>query len=337
MKNLDYRRLVLSLNAEDLEVLCLQWVNTKKEKYHSTFRYGGSGDKGRDVAAYYSASRQEGEWDNYQCKQYSSTLGTGSGLLELGKILQYSHSRHIQPPKNYFFVAPKGINKNLQEAIDKPSELKELLISQWDKHCKTKINTSNITPLTDDLEEFIRDYDFSRVQVVNLDKIVDDEKFKSVLVEWFGGDLPSPPIGPVIVPGEIEDRERVYIDKLLEAYSENEGVEYSYVHEIEKHQDFSLDLVEQRERFFCAEVFKNFFRDITSKNVLPSFEDEIYKGISPIYRKRYDDAYERLCEVIAQAASIQPSGKLAIHAKIDVKQGYCHHFVNEGRILTWKK
>lgn len=55
-----------------------------------------------------------------------------------------------------------------------------------------------------------------------------------------------------------------------------------------------------------------------------------------MFRMKYSDSFERMCSVLVEAGKLQPSGKLAIHGKIDVKQGYCHQFVNEN-LLSWRK
>jgi hypothetical protein len=39
--------------------------------------------------------------------------------------------------------------------------------------------------------------------------------------------------------------------------------------------------------------------------------------------------------VMSQAAALLPGGPLARHAGVQVRQGICHHFVNEDR-LRWK-
>ena len=46
-----------------------------------------------------------------------------------------------------------------------------------------------------------------------------------------------------------------------------------------------------------------------------------------------DAAYPRM---MAHAATLQPGGPLGHHAGITVKQGFCHHFVNDEK-LTWCK
>lgn len=87
---------------------------------------------------------------------------------------------------------------------------------------------------------------------------------------------------------------------------------------------------------YSAEAFKAFYRDNTVEGVLDAFEREVFKGIKPSLFLPYNNSFERMCSVLSDAGKIQPSGKLALHGKVDVKQGYCHHFANQER-LNWRR
>ncbi|CAK2393997.1 ABC-three component systems C-terminal domain-containing protein [Vibrio crassostreae] len=330
----NYRRAILILDATQLEVLVRNWVEKQLGVYVDVKRYGSKGDRGRDVVGFYTNKRHEGEWDNYQCKQYGQPLQHGSGIVEVGKVLYFAFEGRFTAPKNYFFVAPKGVNSKLDEMIDNPSKFKSELIGKWGKYCEKKISTTPI-PLSPELKNFIEQYDFSNIKVIDIDVIVNDSKFRTALVEEFGGELQPPP--KYIVPVDIKESESIYISKILDAYGDYDDEVYASVEDIQSNVDLSEDFTEQRERFYSAEVFKCFYRDSTTDEVLDTFEDEVYKGVSSTHRKRFIDGFERMCSVLEQAASLQPSGKLSIHAKIDVKQGYCHHFANEGKIRSWMK
>ena len=47
--------------------------------------------------------RHEGAWDNYQCKQYRTTVPTEVGVREIGKVLYHAHCGHFTPPRRYIF------------------------------------------------------------------------------------------------------------------------------------------------------------------------------------------------------------------------------------------
>lgn len=335
MNSFDYERHVLALDDVELEKLVRKWADCQiKKKYKSSMRYGGAGDLGRDVVGFYTDQKHEGEWDNYQCKQLGKSLETQEGMCELGKILYFAYEGNFTAPKNYYFVAPRGINKNLKRWIQNPTQLKTNLIEQWDKYCLTNITTRDKIILTPELEKFISSFNFSSIQIVDLDTIVFDPAFRCVLVEEFGGELLSAPAGEV--PNTVHDNELIYVSKVLDVYSEYDQKLYVKPEDIIGHDDFEDDFMDQRERFYSAEAFRAFYRDNTVEGILETFETEILKGIKPTLRLRYSYSFERMCNVLSEAGKLQPSGKLAIHGKIDVKQGYCHHFANENR-LSWRK
>ncbi len=331
---IDYERQILALDDVKLEKLVREWTVQQKSKYDSVKRFAGAGDMGRDVVGFHSKSKHDGDWDNYQCKQYNKALPTDQGMLEIGKILYFSFQKKFTVPKNYYFVAPKGINRNLEGYIYKPETFKNELINNWNKYCKDKLIKNTPIPLDQELKQFIQSYDFSSIDIIDIDKIVSDISFKNILVDWFGGEILPAPDG--VVPDKIQSEETIYIQKILIAYSEHDQITYSNIDDLAAHCDFKFDLEIQRERYFSADAFKCFYRDNTVGNLLSSLEKQIYRGVYDTAKKAYLNGYDCMCSVMSQAANVSPSGKLAIHAKVDVKQGYCHHFVNGGK-LKWNK
>ncbi len=326
---IDYERHILALNDVELEKLVREWAEQQKSKYHLVKRFAGAGDMGRDVVGFYTELKHEGNWDNYQCKQYNKALPTDQGMLEIGKILYFSFLGKFSTPQNYYFVAPKGVNRNLEGYIFKPEAFKHELIENWDKYCK-----KSLAPLDSKLKVFIQSYDFKSISIVDIDTIVLDENFKNILVEWFGGEMLPAPDG--IVPVQVQNEESTYIQQLLMAYSEHDQIEYTDIKELQGHSDFEIDLEIQRERYFSADAFKRFYRDNTVGKLLDSLEKQVFNGIYDTAKQTYPNGYKCMSTVMSQAALVVPSGKLAVHAKVDVKQGYCHHFVNGGR-LKWSK
>lgn len=137
-----------------LEQFVREWISHKKE-YVEVQRFSGPGDLDRDVVGYLSKKRHEGEWHNYQCKQYGRTLRTGLGLSEVGKVLYYSHRGEFTPPTRFFFVAPRGLHRDLKRYISKPNEFKAALLSTWDQNCAKSIVENQVITLATDLRAFI--------------------------------------------------------------------------------------------------------------------------------------------------------------------------------------
>jgi hypothetical protein len=204
MNKIPPERLILSLPDTELEKFTRKWALHKKG-YVEVERFSGAGDMGRDVVGYLTAARHEGDWHNYQCKQYGKPVPLGTGLLELGKILYHAHAKKFTAPTKYFFVAPRGVQRTLRELISKPSELKQALIDGWKKHCSKDITKKTEIALTPELEAFIKAWDFSGVTALSVDAILDDPASKAVMAEWFGKDPGPAPKGSV--PVDLEVRE----------------------------------------------------------------------------------------------------------------------------------
>jgi hypothetical protein len=331
----NYNRRILSLDDDELERFVLHWVECKSKSYVEFERFSGSGDLGRDVVGFLSSERHEGGWHNYQCKQYARPISTDMGILEIGKILYYAYKGEFTAPDKYFFVAPRGVNRNLNTLIFNPSKFRETLITEWDKYCgASKIIENQHIPLDASLKAFIEAYDFSNITRYTIDKILSDPDVKPVLIKWFGADPGPAPKG--IVPTTILVSELPYISQLVDAYANRDGKLFSSHAEIETHPKHGQHLARQRERFHDAEAFKRFYRDNTEEEVLMIVEEDIYHGVAETHEADYRDILCCVDAVMTQAAKTTVSGILAQHTRNSVKQGICHHFANEGR-LRWRK
>lgn len=147
-------RQILALTDEQLETFVREWIEYKTE-YLKVQRFTGPGDMGRDVVGYLTNQQHEGAWHNYQCKQYGRSLATDVGIAEIGKLLYYSYKGEFTAPTAYFFVAPRGVNRNLRRLISKPSEFKSTLVDNWDQSCAKKIVEGQNIALTPELRAFI--------------------------------------------------------------------------------------------------------------------------------------------------------------------------------------
>lgn len=329
----DYSRAVLALDDVQLELFVRDWVSNKASIYFEVTRFSGAKDLGRDVVGFKTAAKHEGAWDNYQCKQYAKRLPTETALLELGKILYYSSLGEFTPPDKYFFVAPKGLNRNLEALVFNPGKLKETLISEWDKYCRYKIVDGGDIPLAGDLLTVVQKFDCSSVYRKALEDILSDDAVKKVLFKYFGADPGGAPKG--IVPEDVLESESEYIRQLLEAYGEKEKKVFAHHGEVSGYAQLKIHLDMQRERFFDADAFKRHYRDNTDQTVIETIEEDIYHGVVDVLASHHADTMEKISEVMKQAAAVQASGVASKYARVTVKQGVCHHFVNDGKI-KWK-
>jgi len=334
MKKPAYDRLILSLTDVELEQFVRDWASSKGSIYFEVTRFAGTSDFGRDVVGFLSKEKHEGDWHNYQCKQYGKPLPTNTGICEIGKILYYAFMKQFSVPTKYLFVAPRGINRNLEKLIFNPTLFKKEIIDEWDKYCAKNIIDGDTIKLDKALKDFICDFDFSVISRVNLDDMLCDPSITPVLFKWFGAAPGEAPKGDV--PTSIESTELNYINKLVKAYAEREGVIFSSHEDIASYPEHSNHLSRQRERYYDADAFKRFYRDNTDQSTIDSFSNDVYHGVVDICNANHQDALSRVDAVMAQAANVKPSGPLAEYARVPVKQGICHHFANED-LLKWQK
>ncbi len=332
----NYDRQLLALDATQLEKFVREWALQKKSGYFKVERFSGPGDRGRDVVGFVTSALHEGDWDNFQCKQYATTLPTAGVFHEIGKVLYYASQGEFTVPRVFNFVAPKGINRNLAKVFYQPSEFKAALIASWAEYCEATIAEGQKIALAGEALTTVENYDFSRIAKLGIDDILDDKAAKPVLYKWFGADPGPAPAGEN--PGAVKAEELPYLTQLVDAYSERGGTVIVDHLEAANHPTFGSHLARQRERFYDADAFKRFYRDNTDAAVIEAFESDIYHGVADTCDGDHKDALTRSDAVMAQAAAVQPSGILAPHSRVKAKQGICHHFANEATPrLRWRR
>jgi len=331
----DYSRHILALDDKGLERLVLGWAKVMTTpKYHDSQRFAGTGDMGRDVVGFLTAQRHEGPWHNYQCKQLGRrNLQIGVALLDLSKIIYFSHRGEFTLPEQFTFVAPAGLSRNLEQLIFNPSLLKQTLIDKWDEYSATKIEAGQTIPLDSALLAHLHAFNFSGVERRSLDDLLLDSALAPVLTHMFGAEPPKPPMGTV--PPIVELVESRYAGALVAAYEERDNCVYGCHEDIMAHAVHSQHFSEQRERFFAADAFSRFYRDNTFVKEMADLQEEMYHGAIQTHRAPHPDSLARVDAVMGKAADVHPASTLARHARVQVKQGIWHHFVNEER-LSWK-
>jgi hypothetical protein len=195
---MNYRRQVLAMEDGELEHFVLRWAKVMASpKYHHVERFSNAGDMGRDVVGFLTDQLHEGLWHNFQCKQLGRNLSADTALLELGKVIHFSHQGSFTLPEEYTFVAPRGLSRPLEELIFNPGKLRHELISNWDSHCAKKIEKGKIIPLDAGLLAHLNSFNFNRVRRKSIDHILADDAAKPALAALFGADPGAPPKGEV--------------------------------------------------------------------------------------------------------------------------------------------
>ncbi len=309
------------------------WVGNKSASYPDHKRFGSGGDMGRDVVGYLSDRRMSGPWDNYQCKQLLKKLTAAAAGLELGKIFWHASQGAFALPRRYIFVAPRGYKRDIEDLIDHPDRFKPTFLANWNRWCTTGIVAKTRTALTPAVQALIQGYDFKAIELWDAEKLVEDPHVVRTLVSWFGYDPGKPPRG--VVPVDLQPEETEFSSELLELYGEREGVRFADVAAVLRHEHHGRHLGLQRRRFFDAGAFRRFYRDNTPDSFLVDFNQDIHDGVIDAYHRPRADRLARLDEVMTQASVVSPAGILGHHSSVSVRQGTCHHFVNEG-LLSWK-
>ena len=115
----------------------------------------------------------QGPWHNYQCK-HGRSLGVGAAVLELGKILHFSHQKKFTLPDQFTFVAPRGLARSLEELIFNPDASKGQSSEHWNDSRNNDREGESKIPMDASLLAHIETFDFSRVDRRSLDDILTD-------------------------------------------------------------------------------------------------------------------------------------------------------------------
>ena len=331
-----YAPRILAMDDAELETFVNKWLDKKKSIYVHTERFSGSGDLGRDVVGYRSTKKLDGEWDNYQCKQFKTALlHVPAMLAELAKILVHSARGEYVLPEHYFFVAPRGLGREARKVLASPSKLKERLISDWDKSCASAVVGGEVIALDTSILATIDKFKFENVSAYDASKLLLDAHIMSALVECFGADPGPPPAGVVPANFDWTSSDADFALQLLSLYSEEDS-SISDRSTAEGHPKFGPHLRDQFVRYFEADAFKRHFRDNTPEAFVTRFEQDIHHGVSYTYQKAPPNTLERVDAVTDKAGSLPIGGLLGGHAGTRAKQGICHHLVNADE-LQWKK
>lgn len=329
-----YKRQLLALDDTELEEFVHDWIAKKVQIYVDHDNFTGSGDMGRDVVGFLTEKRHEGAWHNYQCKQYNKKITKPLALLEIGKILYYASQKQFTIPEKYYFIAPKGINRPLETLINNPSLFKKTLIDEWKECCETKIVKNSKVILNEEVLAAIENFNFSGIKALQVTQILSDPDINSVLYKWFKHDPGTAPKGTV--PLEIEKTEQEYVGQLLFAYGERLGKEFKTHKDIEGDKAHFRSFQMQRIRFYDADAFQRYYRDNTAPHTVEQIKDDIFYSIIDLCcLGSYKDTLDKITAILGEVTKIQLSGDISLYATNSVRQGLCHHLVNEGH-LNWK-
>ena len=325
-----------NFSAEEFERFTLEWASdylaVKRPEIVEVQQRGGAGDKGRDVIAWHDPNTAPvRKWTLYQCKHHASALGSGAAAAEIAKVLHYSHRGDYTFPEEYHFVTHKGVTSPFQDLLDQPEDLRNFIIDNWDRHCRSKIHKDPVE-LTTELEAYIASVPFTAFRAKQPLTLLNEHAQTRYHLTVFGApliDRPKPPDPP----SEVAPGENKYISQLMEVISADIGYTVSNMKDLlhsEKHRRL---FDRSRLTFYHAEGLKELARDhmadiVFFDTLLKEFHDGLYH-----WHTSEPDGYPRLIQTVKASQNIQLSKHaLEPHVVPNDREGMCHQMANEGQV-----
>jgi hypothetical protein len=312
-----------------------EWVDSLRTEYVLVERCGGAGDMGRDVIA--TVKNGNGAWDNYQCKHYDKALAPGDVWVELGKLAYYTLKGEYTYPRAYFFVAPRGVGPKLSNLLKKPQKLRDGLLENWDKFCRTGITKTVVIECDTAMKGHIASLDFSIFKTKPLLRIVEEHAKTRWHVARFGGGLPARP-EPLAPPSVPADNEAVFVRELRRAYADHLKHDLTDLDAaLASREDLREHFHDARVEFYSAEGLRTFTRDTLPSGEFDKLQEEVHSGIRDDVRGDHPDGYRRAVAVVKTARSLQlTSSPLTTRIHTRDRGGICHQLANDGKI-RWVK
>lgn len=147
------------------------------------------------------------------------------------------------------------------------------------------------------------------------------------------------------VPEKIDATEMVYVSAILEAFSEDAGVEVISQGELLsklEYAKYKTKLDRYRTDYYRAEGIKESLKDTnleTEEGLFQKLEDETFDSIIDKVEDDYGTSYQRMNNVLEHVTTVELSSLLAKVPGLvqsSQKKGLCHILVNEERI-RWKQ
>lgn len=323
-------------SPDEWEEFIEEWIDLKKTKYLETERFGGAGDKGRDVVGYLSDKNKPGyEWDCYQCKHYDTPLMPTQVYKEFGKILYHSYLKEFPIPKNYYFIAPKGCGTSLSKLLQDENLLKKVIKDNWEKYCKKEITNIEIE-LKDDFLKYVDSFDYSIFSKMHIKDIINEHKKHPNHLIRFGGGLPErKKLEEKDIPPAIQVNETIYVQELYKAYGSQSGTTYTKVEDFDALPQFTGHFKRARISFHHAEQLRNFSRDSLPIDTFEDFQNEILSGVIDIVEDSHPDGFIKVKEVEKEARKINiTSNPLRDVSIMHDRSGVCHQLANDKK-LKW--
>lgn len=326
---------VHSMDEDSFELFVQEWLfGCRSKDYAKIEQLGGAGDKGRDIVA----SCINGQEDFYQCKHYDSPLSPSEYYVEFGKLVYYTMSGDYNVPRKYYIVASHDIGPSLKKLVDDPIKLKDELKTNWNTYCKKEITKTQEVLLDSVMIQYIDSFDFSIVEHLPIQQIINDH-IKTIYGKIrFGGLVIDAPTS--VEPSaeiETEEKEMPYVKELLRAYSEKVNKDIKSIEDLTTYPECKENFNRQRKDYYAIETIERFVRDtFTNDDEFKKLKEEIFNGIIEVHEEKYDNGFERLKADLKQAVMVNTQKSL-LDSHLNLignaqRKGTCHKLVNDNRI-----
>lgn len=317
-----------TMDSVTWEEFTLELVTYWKTQFKKVTRCGGGGDMGRDVIALSDES-----WENFQCKHYAKPLSVAEAILEVGKLIYYSYIKEYTYPSKYYFVCPRGSSNDLTKVLSDPTgkKMKDELLARWDKSCKDSITSKTSIPLEGELRNYVHntvDFTiFDDIPPLTLIKLHNNTPYHVFRFGSYHRKRPEPPKAPTNIDWTTE---QVYVQALLDAFSEYRGTEITAA-TLPEFAMLSKEMSSARNNYYSADALDRFSRDWLPVNCFQDLKEQCYEAISPTILMRHLNAFEKYLKTSDSALKAPyDSHPLNFYMKPQDKKGLCHHLVNNG-------
>ena len=320
---------LLFYDADRWEEFVREWATALLPGYVQIKRIGGSGDKGADVAAFFTSAGFEDAWDCYQCKHYGAPLAWGDVLPEIVKVFRYATAGDYVLPSKYSFLAPRGLSSTMNRLISRPSAMKAKFL----KEAPAKLRALGLSGAEIDAIVDLADLDdFSRFRSEELADVVALHRQTAYFADRFGTTLPVRTQHGQL-PIQVDTSESKYINHLLDVYEERWGKSFDRG-AASKDPRSQKHFERQRVRFFEAESLHVYARDSVLPGTFEKFQDAILSGVEDALDGDHPDSWARLTSTLTAAGQLNlASHALVLRAEQDDLKGVCHQLANDDRIV----
>jgi len=325
-----------SFSDDDFEDFIAEWAAAcAKTKYKDVYRIGGAGDKGRDVIAEY----EDGSFDYYQCKKYSTKLQPSQYWVEFGKLCYFIYNKDIPMPKKYYIVASNNLGKKMRSLISNKEEIRKGLIKEWDDKCSESLIRNKTIALDSELLSYIQGFDFNIVDSCSINTIIEEHRHTHYFYFRFGGNQKPQRNINLEPPTAVETGEQKYLSKILVAYSQAKKEVIDIKH-LKNYQELEKDFSGRRQEYYSAESLRRCIRDIfTTDNEFTILKKEMHSGIKDFASFDFKDGLDKLKKTMHESTKVNLSVSIVDNDLHFVgnndKKGICHHLANDD-LLDWR-